>query len=112
MWLTPASAKVSIWRAQYAEARRHLDLGSSYYDEADRSELGLMGIDAPALAAIVALLLGFPDRARQLMNEGLRRAERRGDSFWMGIVHMWEACFVGFSAMDKEPLSMLRRCGV
>jgi DNA-binding winged helix-turn-helix (wHTH) protein len=84
-----------IWRAQYAEARRHLDFGGSYYDEANRSELGLMGIDAPALAAIVALLLGFPDRARQLMNEGLRRAERRGDSFWMGIVHMWGGMFCG-----------------
>ena len=84
-----------IWRAQYAEARRHLDLGGSYYDEANRSELGLMGIDASALAAIVALLLGFPDRARQLMNEGLRRAERRGDSFWMGIVHMWGGMFCG-----------------
>ena len=84
-----------IWRAQYAEAQRHLDLGGSYYDEANRSELSLMGIDASALAAIVALLLGFPDRARQLMNEALRRAERRGDAFWMGIVHMWGGMLCG-----------------
>ena len=93
-----------IWRAQYAEAQRHLDLGSSYYDEADRSELGLMGIDAPALAAIVALLLGFPHRARQLMNEGLRRAERRGDSFWMGIVHMWGGMFCGILCHEQGVL--------
>ena len=48
-----------------------------------------MGIDALALAAIAALLLGFPDRARQLMKDGLRRAERHANPFWLGIVHMW-----------------------
>jgi class 3 adenylate cyclase len=84
-----------IWRGQYAEAQRHLTLGSSYYDGGDRSELGLMGIDAPALAAIVALLLGFPDRARQLMKEAMRRAERRDDPFWVGIVRMWGGMFCG-----------------
>jgi tetratricopeptide (TPR) repeat protein len=84
-----------IWRGQYAEAQRHLTLGSSHYDVGDRSELGLMGIDAPALAAIVALLLGFPDRARQLMKEAMRRAERRDDPFWVGIVCMWGGMFCG-----------------
>jgi hypothetical protein len=78
-----------ISRAQYIEAQKHLELGNSYYDEANPGELALMGIDALALAAIVALLLGFPDRARQLMKDGLRRAERRDDPFWLGIVHMW-----------------------
>jgi len=78
-----------IWCAQFVEAQRHLELGSGYYDEADRSELGLMGFDAPALAAITVLLLGFPDRARQLMNEALRRLEGREDPFWVGIVHVW-----------------------
>ena len=27
-----------IWSAQYVEAQKHLELGSSYYDEADRGE--------------------------------------------------------------------------
>ena len=84
-----------VWRAQYQEAQRHLNLANSYYDDEDRSGLGLMGIDAPAVGAIVTLLLGFPDRARQLMDEGLRRAERRGDSFWKGIVGMWGGMFCG-----------------
>ena len=39
------------WRAQYAEAQKNLELGSSSYNEADFSEFG---IDACALAAIVA----------------------------------------------------------
>jgi len=83
-------------RGEYSDAQKHLDLGNSYYDQASPSEFALMGIDAlgsgidaPTLAAIVALLLGFPDRARQLMKEGLRRAERRADPFWLGIVHTW-----------------------
>jgi tetratricopeptide (TPR) repeat protein len=39
--------RILLARGQYADAQKHLDLGSSYYEEADRSELGLMGIDAP-----------------------------------------------------------------
>jgi tetratricopeptide (TPR) repeat protein len=78
-----------IWCAHFVEAQKHLELGSRYYDEADRSELGLMGFDAPALAAVTVLLLGFPDRASQLMNEALRRLEGREDPLWVGIVHMW-----------------------
>jgi predicted ATPase len=78
-----------IWHAQYVEAQKHLELGSSYYDEAAPGEFALMGIDAPALAAIALLLLGFPDHARQLMSEALRRLQRRDDAFSGGIVHMW-----------------------
>jgi hypothetical protein len=77
----------------------------SYYDDADRGELGLTGIDAPALAAIVPLLLGFPDRARQLMNEALRRSERHENPFWMGLVHMWEVCSAGCSVTRERPSS-------
>jgi tetratricopeptide (TPR) repeat protein len=88
-----------VLRAQYVDAQRHLELGSSYYDETDRGELGLMGIEAPALAAIVVLLLGFPDRAHQQMNESLRRSERRDDPFWVGIVHMRAGMF---SAMLRD----------
>src|SRR5262245_31698213 len=52
-----------------------------------------MGIHAPTLGAITVLLLGFPDRARQLIEVGLRRAERRADPFWLGLVHMWAGMF-------------------
>ena len=78
-----------MWCAQYAEAREHLEWGCSYYEDGDSSELGVMGLDAPALAAIVALLHGFPDQARRRMSEALRRTERRDDPFWAGFVHMW-----------------------
>ena len=64
-----------IWRAQCVEARKHLEFADSYYDESDCGELGLTGVDAPA--AIVVLLLGFPDRARELMKQALRPSERR-----------------------------------
>jgi hypothetical protein len=84
-----------IWRAEYVDAQRHLELRNNYYDEADSSELGLMGLDAPALAAIVILLRGFPDRARQLMSEALRVSERRFDPFWTGVVQMWGGIFFG-----------------
>src|SRR2546423_1401304 len=57
-------------------------------------------MDAPALAAIVMLVLGFPERARELMSEALRRAERTEGSasqavdrhasqFRAATVHMW-----------------------
>ena len=78
-----------IWCARYRDAQAHLELGNSYYDEADRNELGLMGVDALALAAIPTLVLGFPERARQLLKDGLSRAEHRGDPLWVGIVRMW-----------------------
>ena len=73
---------------EYAEGLKHLEIGNSYYDEANPGEFALMGIDALAIASIATLLLGFPDRARQLLKDGLRRAERRDDPFWLGIVHM------------------------
>jgi DNA-binding winged helix-turn-helix (wHTH) protein len=101
-----------IWRAQYVEAQKHLELGSNYYDEADPRELGLIGIHAPALAAIVALLLGFPDRARQLANDALRRSERRDDPFWVGLVHMWGGMFCALLRDGRECLEhaqVLRR---
>ena len=92
--------RILLARGEYADAQKHLDLGNSYYDESNPSEFVLMGIDALGsgidaltLAAIVVLLLGFPDRARQLMKEGLRRAERRADPFWLGIVHTWGGMF-------------------
>ena len=92
--------RILLARGRYADAQKHLDLGNSYYDESNPSEFALMGIDALGsgidaltLAAIVVLLLGFPDRARQLIKEGLRRAERRADPFWLGIVHTWGGMF-------------------
>ncbi len=78
-----------VWRAEYVHAQAHLILGSAYYDEEDGSQLGLMGMDAPGLAGIVLLLLGFPDQARQLLWDNLCAAERRGDSYWLGVAHMW-----------------------
>lgn len=80
-------------RARYVEAQRHFEFATNYNDEADPIEPPLMGIDALALGAIAVLLLGFPGRARQLMNEALRRMGRRGHRFWAGLMHMWGAMF-------------------
>jgi hypothetical protein len=74
-----------LWCAEYLDAQKHLELAMSYYDEADIGELTL----APAIAAIVVLLLGFPDRARQLMSEVLRGLRGRDDSYLEGIVHVY-----------------------
>jgi DNA-binding winged helix-turn-helix (wHTH) protein/tetratricopeptide (TPR) repeat protein len=82
-----------MWRAQHEDALEHLELGGSYYDEADPSGFASLGIDASVLSAIVVLLLGFPERAHQLFNQALHRSERRNDRFRVGVVHMWGAMF-------------------
>jgi len=103
-----------IWRAQYVEAQKHLELGSSYFDEADPGDLGLMKIEAPALEAISVLLLGFPDRARQLMKKALRSLERYDDPFWAGLVHMRGGMLGGLLSDGQaclEHAQALRRLG-
>ena len=82
-------------QAQYLDANRHLELARSYYEESDSGELAWIEVDAEASAAFVALLLGFPERARQLMREVLRRAEVRADSFAAGMAHSWGGIFCG-----------------
>lgn len=82
-----------IWRAQFADAQKHLESGSGYYSVADLGGLASWGVDAPALSALVTQVLGFPDQARQLMNLAEQRANRRGDPFRSGMVHMWGAAF-------------------
>jgi DNA-binding winged helix-turn-helix (wHTH) protein/tetratricopeptide (TPR) repeat protein len=82
-----------IWRAQFAHAQKHLELGSGYYSVGDVSGLASWGVDAPALTALVTLVLGFPDRARELMNLAEQRSNQRGDPFRAGMVHMWGAAF-------------------
>jgi DNA-binding winged helix-turn-helix (wHTH) protein/tetratricopeptide (TPR) repeat protein len=82
-----------IWRAQFADGQKHLEVGSGYYPVADPGGLASWGVDAPALTAMVTLVLGFPDRARQLMILAELRSNRRGDPFRAGMVHMWGAAF-------------------
>ena len=82
-------------QGQYLDANRHLELARSYYEESDSGELAWIEVDAEASAAFVALLLGFPERARQQMREVLRRAEVRADSFAAGMAHSWGGIFCG-----------------
>jgi len=90
--LCAANYQVGIARvclAEFDEARKHLELASGYYDETDSSRLNVCGVDAPALEAIATLLLGFPARAKQLLNESLRRMAHCQDPFHVGAVHFW-----------------------
>ena len=82
-------------QGQYLDANRHLELARRYQEESDSGELAWIEVDAAASAAIVALLLGLPERARQQMREVLRRAEVRAGSFAAGIAHSWGGIFCG-----------------
>ena len=82
-------------QGQYLDANRHLELARSYHEESNSGELAWIEVDADASAAVVALLLGFPKRARQQMREVLRRADARSDSFAAGLAHSWGGIFCG-----------------
>ena len=84
-----------VMQGQYLNANRHLELARSYYEESDSGELAWIEVNAEANAAIVALLLGLPERARQQMREVLRRAEARAGSFTFGLAHFWGGIFCG-----------------
>jgi predicted ATPase len=78
-----------VYLAEFDEARKHLEMARGYYDETDPSRLNVCGVDAPALEAMAALQLGFPARAKQLINESLRRMAHCQDAFHVGAVHLW-----------------------
>jgi tetratricopeptide (TPR) repeat protein len=80
-------------QAEYEGAQQHLKLASDHYDEDDPLWFASWGIDAPAIAAIVTLLLGFPEQARRLFDQALHRSKSRDDRFRLGIVHMQGAIF-------------------
>ena len=82
-------------QGQYLDANRHLELTRSYYEESESGELAWIEVDAEASAAIVALAVGLPERARQQMREVLRRAGARTDSFAFGLAHFWGGIFCG-----------------
>ena len=84
-----------VMQGQYLDANRHLELARSYHEESNSGELAWIEVDAEASAAFVALLLGLPERARQMMREVLRRADARADSFAFGLAHSWGGIFCG-----------------
>ena len=67
-------------QGQYLDANRHLELARRYQEESDSGELASIEVDADASAAIVALLLGLPERARQQMERG---PASRGGPRWL-----------------------------
>ena len=80
-----------VWQAEHTAAQEHLRLGNVYYDQRDPRWYASFGIDALAVAAIVALVQGFPDQARQLFEQALHRSKSRNDRFRLGVVRMWGA---------------------
>ena len=81
-----------LWRAQYVDAQKHLELGITYSKEGDPGEWGL---DAHALAPIALLALGYCNRAHASMKEALSGAEHCTDPVMVGAVHMWAGMFFG-----------------
>ena len=73
--------------AKTLDAQKHLELAGSYFDERDsRGLTRRYAIVAAAQAPTVALYMGFPDRARRLLSEALRLAERLMNSYELGFV--------------------------
>jgi hypothetical protein len=95
-------------QGQYLDANRHLEQARRYHEESNSGELAWIEVDADGSAAFVALLLGLPERARQLMREVLRRADARADSFAFGLAHFWGGIFCG---LVRDTQGALERSG-
>jgi len=89
--------------AKLEKAHEHLELANSYFEE-DSRELSALGAIVPrAGAAHVNLSLGFPDRARRLIADALRKTERHGNSFQIGYTFHW-ACLMNLALNEWQPL--------
>jgi tetratricopeptide (TPR) repeat protein len=81
-----------LFNGSVVEACKHLDVACSYFTETDAQKLSSVGAIAPAsVAAVAHMVLGFPERARGLIERALDGAPRRRDLFELGFVHMY-AC--------------------
>jgi DNA-binding winged helix-turn-helix (wHTH) protein/tetratricopeptide (TPR) repeat protein len=80
-----------LWQAQYLEAKTHFELSRNYHDEGSAAEIA--GILASALLPIALLMLGYADRAREVMAEALARAESYIDPLKIGALHLWGGVF-------------------
>jgi class 3 adenylate cyclase/tetratricopeptide (TPR) repeat protein len=77
------------FRGELEKAKEHLDLALDYYDEADFKDAPVdIGILALSVVAAHSAMLGFADRARQVITRTLRLAERRGNPFSLGYLHL------------------------
>jgi len=95
-----------LWRAQFTKAQEHLDLASSYFDEADtRPLIQLAGNSIVVIAANVALHQGFPDRARHLINATLQFGKHRRNSYHLAFARM-SACLLSIRLCDQQALLM------
>jgi predicted ATPase len=109
-WLICAAqyilGQARLFRAKLVQAQEHLELASQYFEE-DSRELAALGAIVPsAVAASVALQLGFPDRARQLLDEALHTSERRGNLYHVAFTLMF-ACYIYMSLREWQTLSEL-----
>jgi class 3 adenylate cyclase/tetratricopeptide (TPR) repeat protein len=94
----------AMFRANFKEAQRHPDLSLGFYNEADfRVGYSDSRTAVSCVLPIVALHLGFPDRARQLAAEALSLAEHMGRPYDLAFVHM-NACTLFFFLREPETL--------
>jgi tetratricopeptide (TPR) repeat protein len=83
-----------LYRAKYQDAQKHLELASSI------SANELQGFSewagaAPALLAITVLILGYPERARELAAKAAHHAIGCADPNKVAGFHMWVGLFNG-----------------
>lgn len=95
----------SLWfGGKFDEAGKHLDLASSYFDEADAARLTILGAIVPSvIAAIAHVQLGFADRGRKLIDLAQVNAGERNNSFELAFVHMY-ACVCALTLRDATSL--------
>jgi hypothetical protein len=96
--------------AKLADAQKHLELSSSYFDEDDSRKLtGDGGVLSAAGSPQLALFLGFPDRARRLIIDALRLADAARIPTTWGSFYFTLAVSTGRYAMHRLSLRMRRR---
>jgi DNA-binding winged helix-turn-helix (wHTH) protein/tetratricopeptide (TPR) repeat protein len=83
-----------LYRAKYQDAQKHLELASSISAN-ELQGFSEWAFAAPALLAITVLILGYPERARELAAKAFHHAIGCADPNKVAGFHMWLGLFNG-----------------
>jgi class 3 adenylate cyclase/tetratricopeptide (TPR) repeat protein len=79
-----------LFHGDFNGARTHLELSSGFFNESDGQRLATLGAILPsAITALAYLVLGFPDRARRLLEETVSNAQPRGNPYELAFARMY-----------------------